>query len=127
MENSLQGSLDDVTCRVRVTRRRKNAIARELASHVADARHDLVLSGWKAEDADREALIRLGDPQDLADAFTVVHRPSRRAQFGMAAALATGMILGVYGIGGSFASARAVRSAPHHHVIYVGRGHRSHR
>lgn len=116
--------LEDLTHRIRLSRHHKSAIARELASHVAEARRDLVLSGWNADDAGREALARLGEPDELADAFTRAHRPSHRNQFGMALALAIGMILGVYGIGGSFASATAVHAGHHHASIAHDRPHR---
>lgn len=111
-----QSHLEEFTRRLRLPRRRKHAIARELASHLAEARHDLVLSGWKPEDAGREALARLGEPAALVDAFESVHRPSRRARTGLVLALAVGTLFGVYGIGGSFASATVVRPKQPPHI-----------
>src|SRR5437588_1719337 len=52
-------SMDDVvglvTTTLRLSRRRRDAIARELETHLEDARRDLELAGWRAEDAEREA------------------------------------------------------------------------
>lgn len=86
-------------------RRRTRAITRELRTHIDELSVELEQAGWSREDAITESLARLGDPQEIADAFADVHRPGRKTQLGMAVALATGMLLGVYGVGGSLASA----------------------
>jgi hypothetical protein len=112
-----QDILSDLTRSLRVTRRRKTAITRELQSHLQDVREDLIRSGWSPGDAAREAAARLGDPTDLAREFSGVYRPSRRGRLGMALVLASGMLLGAYGIGGSLASATAV----HKHVTHTTR------
>lgn len=95
---------------LRVSRRRRRAITLELRSHLQEAEDELVHSGWTREDAVRESLLRLGDPVEIVKGFEQVYRPSRRKQLGLAFALATGMLLGVYGIGGSLASAKPTTS-----------------
>jgi hypothetical protein len=106
-----RNGLDDLVHSLRVPRRRRQSIARELNAHLEDARRDLELAGWKPADAAQASLRRLGDPDEIADGFVQVYRPSRRSQLALAMALATGMLLGVWGIGGSLASAT---SATHH-------------
>lgn len=115
-------TLDNLGRLMRVPRRRKAAIRRELQSHLEDARRELISAGWTPEEAGREAAWRLGDPRELAEAFSHVYRPTRRTQLGLALALATGMLVGAYGIGGSLASATAAHThrahaTPHTHVI----------
>ena len=83
-----------------------------LRSHLQEAQEELILAGWTPEDAARESMVRLGDPGEMIEGFEQVYRPSRRKQLGLAFALATGMLLGVYGIGGSLASAKP--SVSHH-------------
>ncbi|HEX6508537.1 MAG TPA: permease prefix domain 1-containing protein [Chloroflexota bacterium] len=97
---------------LRVSRRRRRTIVMELRSHLQESQQELELAGWKPDDAARESLRRLGDPLEIVESFEEVYRPSRRKQLGLAFALATGMLLGVYGIGGSLASAT---STPAHH------------
>jgi hypothetical protein len=94
-------------------RRRRAAIARELRAHVEDAERDLQLAGWHPDDAAREAEVRLGDPDEIAVAFAQVYRPSRRTRVGLALAVATGMIFGIYGLGGGLASAHAGKTETH--------------
>jgi hypothetical protein len=91
----------------------------ELRSHLQEAQQELEQAGWRPDDAARESLLRLGDPSEIVDGFEQVYRPSRRKQLGLAFALATGMLLGVYGIGGSLASAKPTtgqRTAKHSQV-----------
>ncbi|MGH2442405.1 MAG: permease prefix domain 1-containing protein [Chloroflexota bacterium] len=103
-----------------LTRRRRTRIARELRSHIAESSRDLRMSGWDPESAAREAESRLGDMGEIASAFSDVYRkPKRRTQLALAISLATGMLLGVYGIGGTFASARVAHHpapAAHHRL-----------
>jgi hypothetical protein len=94
-------------------RRRRAAIARELRAHVEDAQRDLQLAGWHPAAAAKEAAARLGDAQEIAGAFAEVYRPSRRTRVGLALAVATGMILGIYGLGGNLASAHAGKAQTH--------------
>ncbi len=98
--------IDQWSRSLRVSRRRRRAITLELRSHLQEAQQELEQAGWRPEDAARESLLRLGDPSEIVDGFDQVYRPSRRKQLGLAFALATGMLLGVYGIGGSLASAK---------------------
>lgn len=115
-----QDVIEQVTRSLRLPRRRCTAIGRELRAHLEDAQRDLQLAGWRPEDAARESAARLGEPIEIADAFSHVHRPSRRFQVGLAMALATGMLLGVYGIGGSLASA----TTDHHGQSHVHVAHK---
>jgi hypothetical protein len=108
-------------------RRRRAAIARELRTHVEDAQRDLQLAGWHPDEAVREAEVRLGDPEEIATAFAQVYRPSRRTRVGLALAVATGMIFGIYGLGGSLASAHAGKTQVHqvvHHTRSAVLAHR---
>jgi hypothetical protein len=120
--------IEDLTRSSRVPRSQRGAIARELRSHVEETRRDLMLAGWDPDDALHEAENRLGDGEELAQAFAAVYRPSRRTQLGLAMALATGMLLGLYGIGGGLASATAAKKhqiKAHPQVIHRG-AHRPH-
>jgi hypothetical protein len=121
--------IDQWSRSLRVSRRRKRAITLELRSHLQEAQQELEQAGWRPEDAARECLRRLGDPEDIIEGFDQVYRPSRRKQLGLAFALATGMLLGVYGIGGSLASAKPtsahqpakhaqVQAAPRRSVVH---------
>ena len=100
---------------LRVSKRRKRAIFMELSSHLQETQLELEQAGWRSDDAIRESLVRLGDPTEIVDGFAQVYRPSRRKQLGLAFALATGMVLGVYGVGGSLASATPTT---HQHVSH---------
>src|SRR5947209_10061478 len=117
--------IDQWSRSLRVSRRRKRAITLELRSHLQEAQQELEQAGWRPEDAARECLRRLGDPDDIMEGFDQVYRPSRRKQLGLAFALATGMLLGVYGIGGSLASAKPTTSQ--HVQTHVVVQHTQHR
>ena len=83
--------IDQWSRSLRVSRRRKRAITLELRSHLQEAQQELEQAGWRPEDAARECLRRLGDPDDIMEGFDQVYRPSRRKQLGLAFALATGV------------------------------------
>ncbi|GAC1398360.1 MAG: hypothetical protein NVSMB52_11910 [Chloroflexota bacterium] len=117
-----QDMIDQLTRSLRVPRGKRNAIGRELRTHLEEARRELVSSGWHPDEAVRECVTRLGEPAEIADAFSQLYKPSRRSQIGLALALATGMVLGVYGIGGSLASA----TTSHHPSPHIQNGHRIH-
>src|SRR5579872_920213 len=104
--------IEELSRGLRLSRRRRQTIERELETHVEDARRDLELAGWSPESARRESFERLGDPGEIAQGFERAYRPRRKNQIGLSVALATGLIMGVYGIGGSLASARSVHHAP---------------
>jgi uncharacterized membrane protein len=53
-------------------------ITEELAAHLADASHALVEAGLTTNQADREALARLGNPEDLANGVRRAHQTRRR-------------------------------------------------
>jgi len=100
-----------------VSRRRKRAIARELRTHVDESRRELELAGLAHEEAAAEAQRRLGDVDEIAMEFGKTYRPSRRTRFVLALGLAAGMVLGVYGIGGSLANANSTHRPQPHRVI----------
>jgi hypothetical protein len=104
-------AVEQLTGSLKVSRRRRRSIERELRAHLEDSRRELELTGLTSVDAARESLSRLGDPDEIVTQFDTVYRPSRRTQIGLALALASGMVLGVLGIGGSLANAT---SAAHH-------------
>lgn len=85
---------------------------------------ELERTGWSPEEASKESVSRLGDPRDIVSEFDSVYRPKRRNQVGLALALASGMILGVYGIGGTLASATSQhhKVVPRTHITHVNRG-----
>jgi hypothetical protein len=114
-------AIDHLARSIRVSARRRHSIELELRAHLEDSRLDLQLSGLSPAEAARESMARLGDPQEIASQFDSLYRPNRRTQVGLALALATGMILGVYGIGGSLASATSQhhRTTTHAHVVHV--------
>lgn len=95
---------DDISRAIR-GRRRRDAILRELESHLDASRHDLLHAGYTLDEAQRESLLRLGDPVCIAADFHEVYRPARRSQIGVAFALAGALVLGMLTLGGSLASA----------------------
>jgi hypothetical protein len=117
--------IDQWSRSLRVPRRRRRTIALELRSHLQEAQDELIQAGWKPDDAARESVLRLGDPVEMVEGFEQVYRPSRRKQLGLAFALATGMLFGVYGIGGSLASAKPTvnHHTPKHATVVAARGH----
>jgi hypothetical protein len=121
---------DTITPAIRnlhIPKRRRDDIARELESHLEDARIDLERSGLSAADADRESLIRLGDLTAIAAEFERVYRPPRRKQLGLALGLASALVLGAWGVGGQFASATSAhhRSQPTRQPAHVYQSHPS--
>jgi hypothetical protein len=114
--------IEEMSRSLRLSPRRRQAIERELQAHVDDTLRDLELAGWSPDSARKESLDRLGDPQDIARDFERAYRPRRRNQIGLAVALATGLIMGVYGIGGSLASAKPAqhqtRTSVHTHSAH---------
>ena len=113
--------MDDVVQTVasslRLSGRRRTAIERELRTHLEEAQRDLELSGLGIEEAAEEAQRRLGDPVEIADGFSRVHRTPRRVQLVLAFGLASALGLGAFGVSGSLASARPVthvHAAPAH-------------
>jgi hypothetical protein len=103
--------------RLRLSPRRRRAITRELRSHLVESRRELELSGLPPRDAAHESLRRLGDPAEIAEAFTKVHRRSPRQKLGLAFALSASLMLGVYGVSGTFASSPShAQHASHPHL-----------
>lgn len=102
-------TIEQLTRSLRVPRRRRWIIERELRAHLEDSRRDLETHGVSPSEAAVASLTRLGDPDEIALQFDTVYRPKRRSQLALALALASGMILGGYGIGGSLARATPAR------------------
>ncbi len=102
---------------LRISRRRRRDIAIELQSHLLESQQELERAGWRTEDAERESLLRLGDPTEIVEGFEQVYRTPRKKQFALAVALATGMLLGAYGLGGSLASAKPSVSHSSTHIL----------
>jgi hypothetical protein len=111
-------SVADLAQSLRVPRRRRTAIARELHDHLEESRRELELAGWSPEDARRESLERLGDLEEIADGFEQVYRPPRRKQIGLACGLASVLVFGVWGIGGQLASATSAHRAVHPPIVH---------
>ena len=105
--------VDDLARSLPVSRRRRRAIQRELRSHLEEACLELERAGWSPDDARQESLARLGNREEIAEAFGQVYRPRRRKQFGLAVGLAGALLLGVYG-GGTLASATSAHKATVH-------------
>lgn len=114
-------TIDQLSRSLRVSRRRRRAISLELRSHLQETQQELERAGWRPDEALRESWRRLGDPSEIVDGFEQVYRPSRRKQLGLALTLATGLLLGVYGIGGSLASAKptSVRHGVQHARVHA--------
>jgi hypothetical protein len=108
--------LNELSHSLRLSRRRRQAITRELQTHLVEARRDLELAGWHPDDAARESVARLGDPDEIATEFVRVDRPPRRKTLGLAFGLAGALLVGAYGASGTLASAR---SAHHETVVQV--------
>ncbi|HZS93664.1 MAG TPA: permease prefix domain 1-containing protein [Chloroflexota bacterium] len=106
--------IDQVSGQVRTSRRRRDIIARELRSHYEESRRELEAAGWISDDAAREGIARLGNADEIGQAFDRVYRPRRRSQISLAFILAGALVLGMFSIGNSLASANAT-----HHVQRV--------
>lgn len=92
-----------VAAALRMTDPATQEITEELAAHLADARDDLVTAGLTLEQADREALARLGNPEDLADGVRRAHQSRRRLATAIGPALAAtirGLVVGYFFGGG---------------------------
>jgi hypothetical protein len=105
-------AIEQATRSIRVSQRRRESIERELRTHLEDRRAELESSGLTAEDATIEVLSRFGDPDEIASSFDLIYRPNRRTQITASIALAGMMLLGVYGLGGSLASATSAHHRP---------------
>lgn len=105
-------ALDDLIASLRVSRRRRRAIARELQTHLEETRRELALQGWSPDEAARESVRRLGDLHEIVEGFGQVYRPTRRTRLVLAFSLAGTLLLGVYGRGG-LASATPAHRTPH--------------
>jgi hypothetical protein len=105
-------AIEELTRSLRVSGRRRRSIERELRAHLEDSRTELELAGLTPPDAARESISRLGDPDEIVTQFDTVYQPKRRTQIGLALALASAMVLGVLGIGGTLANATSAHHKP---------------
>jgi hypothetical protein len=106
--------------------KRRREIERELASHLEESRRDLVRSGLTPEEAERQSLIRLGDPSEIADGFARVYRPRLSARLAVACGLAASLFVGAYSSGAiaSGASAHHAHTTVRHaHTVSGARLH----
>jgi len=83
----------------------RDQVIRELHSHIQASRHDLELAGRTPEDAARESVRRFGDPAEVAELLTAVHRRRLpRVQSLMAALVALMALTAWLGTSHTFAS-----------------------
>jgi hypothetical protein len=109
-------------------------VVEELAAHIADATTDLVVEGLTADQAEREALARLGSPDALAEDIRRAHQTARRlfaaAGGGLLAAgggAFRGWFIGLFAITGAFylvTAGAGVLSRLLHAEITLGMGDR---
>lgn len=111
--------LGEVSRRLRLTRRGHDLVMRELQSHLDQSRRDLESSGRSQEDAVQESIRRFGDPVEVAEMLTRVHRrtPSRFMMV-LLATLLLGAVSAWFGASGTFAFARH-----HGHHVHVATHH----
>lgn len=103
--------------------RRRREIERELASHLAEARRELERAGVPPEEAERQSLLRFGDPGEIADGFARVYRPRLSARLAVACGLAVSLFVGAYSSGAiaSGASSRHTHALTGHTVAATPR------
>lgn len=82
-----------IEARLQMPRAASEAILDELAAHLHDAIEASVLAGSSREDAEREALARLGSPEALGDDLRRTHQTTRR----LLAAVGGGVFQGIRG------------------------------
>lgn len=114
--------LRDVSERLRVTELGNEQIIRELRSHLQASQYDLELSGCPPERAAQESVRRFGDPDDVAEMLSLVHR-RRAPRFGavLVLTIALGGLSAWLGTSGTFAAL----NQPRHHTHALTR-HSSH-
>lgn len=96
--------LRNVGNRLKVRGRRRERVIRELRSHLDESRHQLVLTGHSPDEALRESLESFGDPEDVADMLTAVHRRRPRLAMVVAATMLLTAASAWFGASGTFAS-----------------------
>jgi hypothetical protein len=95
-----------------MSKRSRDAISRELSSHLREAQRELTLLGRSPEEAVAEGRRRLGDPREIAVAFSDVYRRSRRRRIGLAVGLAGALLAGAYSAGSTLASTTSSHHTP---------------
>jgi anti-sigma-K factor RskA len=84
---------------------RREQVIRELDSHLEASRHDLQLAGNSPEAATRESVRRFGDPGEVAEMLSTVHRRRLwRSEFVLTAAVALAALSAWLGTSHTFAS-----------------------
>jgi len=74
MSDSMRSFLEAIRSTLSVGPRRAGRIARELEDHLESSAAMLRASGRTPEEAEREAITRLGSPESLAHALNAVHK-----------------------------------------------------
>ena len=108
--------LSGVAQRLRVKGDCGDQIIRELSSHLQASQYELELAGRTPADAAEESVRRFGDPAEVAEMFTAVHRahvPKLRLVAGVVLALAG--ISAWFGTSGTFAAPHKPVHTPTHH------------
>lgn len=107
--------------RLKISDGRRDQVIRELRTHIEASRNDLELSGRPPDEAMRESLDRFGDPGEVADMLSVVHR-SHLPKFKLVA-IATIALAGLSAwLGTSHTFASGARHPIHHHQLHQSRG-----
>jgi hypothetical protein len=95
--------------RLRLADEVEREVIEELAAHIVDATTDLIGEGLTADQAEREALARLGSPDALADDIGKAHRGARRllaaaggGLFAAGGGAFRGWFIGIFAITGAF-------------------------
>ncbi|HEV3310107.1 MAG TPA: permease prefix domain 1-containing protein [Chloroflexota bacterium] len=110
--------------RLKISDGRRDQVIRELRTHIEASRNDLELSGRPPDEAMRESLDRFGDPGEVADMLSVVHR-SHLPKFKLVA-IATIALAGLSAwLGTSHTFASGARHSIHHHHLHQWRGRAS--
>jgi hypothetical protein len=99
----------------------------ELRAHLEDAAHDLERAGVAPDESEREAIRRLGSPEEVAVAFAAERREYRRGSRPLIAALLAATTLAILGGSAVAAANTPAPAVPSHGRAYpTSRGVGSH-
>jgi hypothetical protein len=114
--------LEGIEQRLRLTGRDRRLVVREIESHLAESRTYLEACGRTPEAARAEACERFGDPNEVADMLTAVHRQrTPRIRTLVAATLLVAAMSAGFGAAGAFAAYGLAPKLPHHSASYQHR------
>jgi hypothetical protein len=107
--------LNALSQRLHLDGQERELVLRELQSHLEESQRYLEACGCSPEEARRESIERFGDPLEVADMLSDVHRhrPSRFRLL-MAATFAIAALMAAFGAGGTLASTTG--NHPTHHT-----------